>query len=106
MIELVLAFREVSPIFFTYIVPTLCHPPQPSLLPSKKINQGKENSALWSWHGFILEFEERKVSYSILVLSKGLFAESPGNSLGPESCLVFAMFVFKIKVSIVLKMIQ
>ena len=66
MIELLLAFREVSPIFFTYIVPTLCYPPQPPLLPSKKINQGKESSALWPRHGFILEFEERKVSYSIL----------------------------------------
>ena len=104
MVELVLAFREVSPIFFTYL-PFSSHHNHPSS-PPKKIKQEKENGAFWPWHGFILEFEERKVSYSIFVLSKGLFPESPGNPLGPESCLVFAMFVFKIKVSIIWKMIQ
>ena len=33
----------------------------------------------------------------------GLFLESPGNFLGPESCVVFAAFTFKMKVSIILK---
>ena len=35
-----------------------------------------------------------------------LFLECPGNFLGPESCFVFVVFAFKIKVSIILKIIQ
>ena len=38
--------------------------------------------------------------------SKGLFLEGPDNFLGPKSCFMFAVFVFKMKVSIILKMIQ
>ena len=38
--------------------------------------------------------------------SWGLFLESPGNVLGLKSCFMFAMFVFKIKVSLILKMRQ
>ena len=34
------------------------------------------------------------------------FLESPGNFSGPESCLMFAVFAFKIKVSTTLKMIR
>ena len=34
------------------------------------------------------------------------FLESPGNFSGPENCFMFAMFTFKIKVSIILKMKQ
>ena len=33
------------------------------------------------------------------------FHERPGNSSGPESCFMFAVFAFKIKVSIILKKI-
>ena len=40
------------------------------------------------------------------VLSGGLFLERPGDFSGPESCFVLAMFTFKIKVSIILKMIH
>ena len=36
----------------------------------------------------------------------GLFLESPANFSGPESCFVFAVFTFKIKVSKILKLIQ
>ena len=36
----------------------------------------------------------------------GLFLESPDDFSGPESCFVFSVFVFKIKVSIILKIIQ
>ena len=36
----------------------------------------------------------------------GPFLESPDNFLGPKSCFIFAVFAFKIKVSIILKMIQ
>ena len=36
----------------------------------------------------------------------GLFLQSPGNFSGPESCFVFAVFAFKIKVSIILKITQ
>ena len=36
----------------------------------------------------------------------GLFLESPNNFSGPKSCFMFAVFAFKIKVSIILKMIQ
>ena len=39
-------------------------------------------------------------------LVRGLFLECPGNFLGPESCFVFVVFAFKIKVSIILKIIQ
>ena len=35
-----------------------------------------------------------------------LFLESPGNVSGPESCFLFVVFVFKIKVEIVLKIVQ
>ena len=38
--------------------------------------------------------------------SWGLFLETPGNVLGLKSCFIFAMFVFKIKVSLILKMRQ
>ena len=38
--------------------------------------------------------------------SWGLFLESPGNVLGLKSCFMFAMFVFKIEVSLILKMRQ
>ena len=34
------------------------------------------------------------------------FLESPGNFSGPESCFMFAVFVFKIKVLFILKMIK
>ena len=34
------------------------------------------------------------------------FSKGPGNISGLESCFVFPMFTFKIKVSIILKMIQ
>ena len=37
---------------------------------------------------------------------RSLFLESPGNFSGPKSCFVFAEVAFKIKVSIILKMIQ
>ena len=37
---------------------------------------------------------------------RGLFLESPSNFLGPESCFVFVVFALKIKVSIILKIIQ
>ena len=36
-------------------------------------------------------------------LGLGLFLESPGNFLSPESCFLFAAFTFKINVSIILK---
>ena len=55
----------------------------------------------------------RVLHYSVLdnsMLStgkcRGLFLESPGNFSGPKSCFVFAVVAFKIKVSIILKMIQ
>ena len=35
---------------------------------------------------------------------RGLFLESPGNFSGPESCFVFAVFAFKVKVSKILKL--
>ena len=34
------------------------------------------------------------------------FLESPDNFSGPKSCFMFAVFAFKIKVSIILKTIQ
>ena len=34
------------------------------------------------------------------------FLESPGNVSGPENCFMSAAFAFKIKVSIILKMVQ
>ena len=34
------------------------------------------------------------------------FLESPDNFSGPKTCFMFAVFVFKIKVSIILKTIQ
>ena len=34
-----------------------------------------------------------------------VFLESPSNFSGPKSCFMFAMFAFKIKVSVILKMI-
>ena len=37
---------------------------------------------------------------------RGLFLESPVNFSGPESCFVFAVFAFKIKASIILKIIE
>ena len=36
----------------------------------------------------------------------GPFLESPGNFSGRESCFVFVVFAFKIKASIVLKIIE
>ena len=36
----------------------------------------------------------------------GLFLQTPGNFSGRESCFVFAVFAFKIKVSIILKTTQ
>ena len=36
----------------------------------------------------------------------GPFLESPDNFSGPESCFGFVMFVFKIKVLIILKIIK
>ena len=36
----------------------------------------------------------------------GPFLESPDNFSGPKSCFMFAVFAFKIKVSIILKTIQ
>ena len=41
--------------------------------------------------------------YPFSDLGLGLFLESPGNFLGPESWVVFAAFTFKLKVSIILK---
>ena len=38
--------------------------------------------------------------------SRGLFLDGPDNFSGPKSCFMFAVFVFKMKVSIVLKVIQ
>ena len=38
--------------------------------------------------------------------AKDLFYESRGNFSGPESCFVFAAFTFKIKVSIILKIMK
>ena len=38
--------------------------------------------------------------------ARGLFPESPGNVLGPEGYFVYALFTLKIKVSIILTMIQ
>ena len=34
------------------------------------------------------------------------FLESPRNCSGPETCFVFVMFAFKMKVLIILKIIQ
>ena len=39
-------------------------------------------------------------------MARGMFLESPGNFSGPESCSVFVVFAFKIKVSMILKIIQ
>ena len=36
----------------------------------------------------------------------GTFLESPDNFLGPEGCFMFAVYAVKIKVSIILKIIQ
>ena len=36
----------------------------------------------------------------------GPFLESPGNCSGPETCFVFVVFAFKMKVLIILKIIQ
>ena len=36
----------------------------------------------------------------------GPFLETPDNFSGPKSCFMFALFAFKIKVSIILKTIQ
>ena len=38
--------------------------------------------------------------------ARGLFLERPGNVSGPESYFVCALFTLKIKVSIILTMIQ
>ena len=38
--------------------------------------------------------------------TRGLFLESHGIFLGPESCFVFVVFAFKINVSIIFKIIQ
>ena len=38
--------------------------------------------------------------------TRGLFLESLDNFSGSESCFVFVVFAFKIKVSIILKIIQ
>ena len=50
-------------------------------------------------------FQTKKCPFSPPFSDLGLsiFLESPGNFLGPESCVVFAAFAFKIKVSIILK---
>ena len=42
----------------------------------------------------------------IYLSSRGLFLESSGNFACAESCFVFAAFIFKIKVSIILKLIK
>ena len=38
--------------------------------------------------------------------SRGLFLECPDNVSAPKGCFMFAMLTFKIKVSIISKMIQ
>ena len=44
--------------------------------------------------------------HDIFMPDQGPFLESPGNFSGPESCFMFSVFVFKIKISIILKMIE
>ena len=50
-------------------------------------------------------FQTKKCHFShpFSNLGLGLFLESPGNFLDPESCFLFAAFIFKINVSIILK---
>ena len=50
-------------------------------------------------------FQTKKCHFShpFSDLGLGLFLESPGNFLGPESCFLFAAFAFRINVSIILK---
>ena len=42
-------------------------------------------------------------SHYAIFTDQGLFLESPGNFSGAESCFVFGVFAFTIKVSIILK---
>ena len=42
-----------------------------------------------------------KHTTSLVKHIRGLFLKGPGNFLGPESCSVFVVFAYKIKVSII-----
>ena len=56
---------------------------------------------------FLREFEVEQMCVWLQKSCSGAcFSKGSGNISGLESCFVFAMFTFKIKVSIILKMIQ
>ena len=52
----------------------------------------------------VLDSGSHSMDSGFLVL--GPVSPSPGNFSGPESCFVFVLFAFNVKVSIILKMIQ
>ena len=51
-------------------------------------------------------FKLRALSKGWNCLARDLFLESPGSFSGPKNCFMFTVFAHKIKVSIILKMIQ
>jgi len=59
---------------------------------------------IWIWKCSFLTSVENRSTGRNTSRSRGPFIESPDNSSGPKS--PFALFAFKIKVSIILKMIQ
>ena len=61
---------------------------------------------IWIWKCLFSMSVENRSTERNTSRSRGQFIESPDNFSGPKSCFMFALFTFKIKVSIILKMIQ
>ena len=55
---------------------------------------------------YFSSFAKEIVTVSSVIMARGPFLESPDNFSGPKSCFMFPVFAFKIKVSIILKMIK
>ena len=91
------------------LFPTTKTTNSPSFLPGiiewVKFMSVHENNLLWrreQMDGKKIKMRTGESCY----LNWGLFFESPGNCLGPESCFAFAIFAFNIfQVLIILKMI-
>jgi len=68
----------------------------PCCLDTHTVEQWQSFAALVSEESVIGEKYEFYINS--MVLSRGQFLKRPGDFSGPESCFVFAMFTFKIKV--------
>ena len=77
----------------------------PGIIEWVKFMSVHENNLLWRREQMNGKKNKMRTGESCY-LSWGLFLESPGNCLGPESCFAFAIFAFNIfQVLMILKMI-